>query len=331
MSRAVSLLLTLALPAIVLVLTPVALSAEPPAVFEGKTARQWADQLEKSKVDDIRTRWYATYALGQMGPQAGEVVGVLHTVLDEIPNNEYVRGNAAWALGRIGAKAEPEIPFLTEKMRTTTLLSVRRNTVEALGNLGPAAKPSVGELVKMLGNEDTVTRVNAAVALWQIDHHAKAVPALIELLRSGAAPGPYQAAVALGRLGAEPDHAAAALIDALRQSDADVRRAAARSIGQLGRAAFAALKDKKALDDPDEQVRSLVVEAVGWMGAEGVNPLIKALEDKSPAVRRAAARALGRLGPEAKAAEPALVDVVSDAKEEVRDAAAKALRRIRAE
>jgi HEAT repeat protein len=67
------------------------------------------------------------------------------------------------------------------------------------------------------------------------------------------------------------------------------------------------------------------------MGVEGVNPLIKALEDKSPTVRRAAARALGRLGSDAKAAEPALVDAVSDSKEEVRDAAAKALRRIRAE
>ena len=51
----------------------------------------------------------------------------------------------------------------------------------ALGNFGPAAKAAVSELVKMLGNEDEIVRVNAAVALWKIKGHPKAVPALLEM------------------------------------------------------------------------------------------------------------------------------------------------------
>ena len=137
--------------------------------------------------------------------------------------------------------------------------------------------------------------------------------------------------MALGRLDGPAETVAPALVDALHDADPDVRRAAARSLGQIGRLAFPALKDKKALDDPDAGVRAMVVEAIEWMGPTAVKPLIKALEDESPAVRRSAARALGRLGSDARPAEAALVAAVNDPREEVRDEAAKALRRIRGE
>ena len=114
--------------------------------------------------------------------------------------NEYARSMAAWALGRIGPAAEPEIPFLIETMHSTKLLAVRRSTAEALGNFGPAAKPAVSELLKMLHNDDEITRVNAAVALWKIARHPKAVPALLEMLRHGDSSQAYAAAVALGQM-----------------------------------------------------------------------------------------------------------------------------------
>ena len=65
---------------------------------------------------------------------------------------------------------------------------------------------------------------------------------------------------------------------------------------------------------------------MAWLGADAVPPLVKALADASPVVRRAAVRALGTLGATARPAESALVDMVNDPQEEVRDAAAKALR-----
>ena len=317
-----------------------AATAQLPLASEGKSVEHWTGQLKSA---EFRDQWYAAYVLGTLGPKAAPAVPALHKVIadvnaaNEYSNNEIARSMAAWALGRIGAAAEGEIPFLMETMRSTELLAVRRSTAEALGNFGPAAKPAVAKLLKLLDSDDEITSVNAAVALWKIERHPKALPALLEMLRHGTSASAYFVAVALGRISADADAVAPALIEALHAHPgdagwADVRRAAARSLGELGKAAFPALRKAKALQDPNAEVRRLVIETVSWMGPAGVSPLKAALEDAEPDVRRAAARALGNLGAEARAARAALVTAASDPKsEDVRTAADKALRLIPAE
>ena len=292
-----------------------------------ESAQHWTEQLAAA---DFRDRWYAAYMLGTLGPDAAAAVPTLHKVLEKKAEHEYVRGMAAWALGRIGPAAETEIPLLAETMHSRGHLAVRRASVESLGNFGAAAKPVVPELVKLLTDDDATTRVNTAVALWKIDRHPKAVPALLEMLQSGTSPEPYLAAMALGQMQPEAAAVAPGLIAALHSSDGDVRRAAARSLGKLGKAAFPALGQAKALEDPDPEARRLVIEALGGlMGPEAVNPLHRRLErTRAPPSRRAAARGLGNLGGEARSALPALEAAVSDPDETVRDAGFKARRRI---
>ncbi|MEI8371548.1 MAG: HEAT repeat domain-containing protein [Planctomycetota bacterium] len=319
--------------ALILLLPLSTATAQPPLGPEGKTVQQWADQLNSA---EFRQQWHAAYVLGTLGPKAAMAVPALHAVLVEVNsrneyNNEYVRSMAVWALGRIGSAAESEIPFLIETMRSTKLLSMSRRTAEALGNFGPAAKPAVTELLKMLSKDDEITRVNAAVALWKIESHPKALPALLEMLRHGNASQAYRAAVALGQMEKEADTVAPALIEALHTPDADVRRAAARSLGQLGKAAFPSLKKANALQNPDAEARRMVIEALSWIGRDAVPALTAALQNTSPAVRRAAARALGNLGADAQSARSALETAASDPQEDVRTAAAKALQRIRGE
>jgi HEAT repeat protein len=313
-----------------LLFVPLSAAAAPaPAAPEGKTVPQWAEELNS---DEFRQQWHAAYVLGTLGPQAAPAAPALHAVLDvNSGKNEYARSMAAWALGRIGAAAAAEIPFLTETMRTTKLLAVRRSTAEALGNFGPAAKSAAGDLLKMLDNEDDITRVNAAAALWKIDRDPKAVPALLAMLRQGEPSQTYAAAVALGQMGTDANAIAPALIEALHAPADDLRRAAARSLGQLGKASFPAFQKANVLQDRNAETRRLVVEALSWMGPDAAPALIAALKDDSPAVRRAAARALGNLGAKAQAAREALEKAASDPQEDVRAAAGKALQRIRGE
>jgi HEAT repeat protein len=317
---------------VLLLLLPLAARADSPALPDGapakppaKSVEHWIEQLSS---DDFRDRWYAGYVLGTLGPEAAPAVPTLHKVLEKKSEHEYVRGMAAWALGRIGPAAEAEIPLLGQTMHSVGHLAVRRASAESLGNFGPVAKPIAKDLATLLTNDDAITRVNAAVALWKIDRDAKALPALQKMLHDGPAPEPYLAAVAMGQM--EPDAAtvAPALIEALHSADRDVRRAAARSLGQLGKSAFPALGKAKALQDPDPEARRLVIEALSWMGQAAVAPLTAALKDKSADVRRAAARSLGNLGKDAQSAVPALEIAASDPVEEVRTAALKARNQI---
>jgi HEAT repeat protein len=296
--------------------------------FAAESAQHWTEQLTAA---DFRDRWHAAYMLGTLGADSAAAVPQLHKILEKKSEHEYVRGMAAWALGRVGSAAESEIPLLSETMHSRGHLAVRRASVESLGNFGEAAKSVVPQLVKLLDDDDAATRVNTAIALWKIDRHAKAVPALVEMLKSGDSPEPYLAATALGQMQSAAAAVAPALIDALHSTDGDIRRAAARSLGQLGKAAFPALAQAKALQDPDPEARRLVIESLGGMGADAVSPLIASLKDKEPSIRRAAARALGNLGSDARSALPALEAAVSDPDETVRDAGFKARKRIRGE
>ncbi len=285
--------------------------------WQGKTVQTWTAELAD---EDIRVRWYAAYALGQIGPEAAAAVEPLADVLRDDPH-EYVRDGAAWALGRIGPAAEPAIEALGKTLRSN-LPSIRRNSARALGRLGPAAKSLIPDLAEMLRDRDATVRVNAAAALWQIDRRSEAISALVQMTRGGEGPGAFEAVSVLGRLGLPPETAIPVLAEALRHASADVRRAAARSLGQVGPDAVAAIRPL--LSDPDEEVRRGAVEAMGWIGPATVPEMIAALKNENPSVRRAAARALGRFGPAAREAEEALTGAFDDPDQRVRETAYRA-------
>lgn len=69
----------------------------------------------------------------------------------------------------------------------------------------------------------------------------------------------------------------------------------------------------RALEDEDSDfVRSVAVKALGNIGPDAIPALTKALEDEDSGVRWGAAEALGKMGPEAKAAIPALIKALED-------------------
>ena len=141
--------------------------------------------------------------------------------------------------------------------------------------LVPAAvadkKDDVARLVKELKSKDVKTRIAAADDLGHIGQIKKSYTEL----------------------------AVPALIDALRDTDAGVRKAAANALGKV---------------DPDVKL--------------AVPALTDALKDKAPPVRQAAASALGLIGPDAKDAIPILRETQKDSDRAVSRAANMAIQRI---
>ena len=144
------------------------------------------------------------------------------------------------------------------------------------------------------------------------------------------------------------------LISALSDPDANVRIAAANSLGQLGdpraipalvtasrdanpkvrAAAFDALTSfddprifepmVSALKDPDAEVRERAAQVLGSLqNKQALQPLIAALADSSAGVREAAVRSLGEL--QDPAATSALAGALKDSRPAVRQAAAESL------
>jgi HEAT repeat protein len=122
------------------------------------------------------------------------------------------------------------------------------------------------------------------------------------------------------------------LHEALGDRSAAVRTAAARGLGQVGKAAVTEVPALIGiLADTDETVRCQAAESLGMMECSEEAPvvaLIELLGDASPTVKASAARALGCMKQGAAKAVPALVALLQDRDEAVRDAAAEAVGRI---
>jgi HEAT repeat protein len=81
------------------------------------------------------------------------------------------------------------------------------------------------------------------------------------------------------------------------------------------------------LKGPDPERRRSAAMSLGKAPAiHAVTPLIEALKDQDAKVRKAAARSLGVIGPEAKAAMVPLISALRDSNDEVKAAAAAAVR-----
>lgn len=200
----------------------------------------------------------------------------------------------AQALGRL--PAETVAPGLVARIeRNEESLSVRLRLILALGRMrAPAAVPV---LQTILLTEPALARP-AADALAEIGNQA-AWSALIETLGASAESSQRAAGAALLAAG---QRSVPALVQALAHPNPTVRARAADALGWL-RADSAASALREALSDKNADVRAAAAFALGRLGEHAALGELEMLRenDVSPAVRRAAARAI----PAIRSAEPA--------------------------
>jgi HEAT repeat protein len=147
-------------------------------------------------------------------------------------------------------------------------------------------------------------------------------------LQSSNAQARAQAALALGKLGKDAEIAVPAMVRALKDDDAEVRSSVLYALGQLGPIAKSAAADVALrLKDKSGAVRKFAAQALGELKVTDdgtVNALMDATTDDE--VAPYAINTLGKMGPDAKRAVPALAKCFEKAK--LREHAAWALGKI---
>jgi len=176
--------------------------------------------------------------------------------------------------------------------------AVRKDAVSSLGNLGSDSKQALQPLMKALRDPDCEIRLSAVHAIDEIGACDKRI---IEALR-GAFSDPHalvrrEAFRVVGRQGQRAKDELPSLSDAMANNTGSVRVEAALALWRVAR------------------IKSVVPS------------LVQILDDRNAhsATRARAARALKSIGPDAKDAIPALVNALSFANQDLREAVIEAL------
>lgn len=156
-------------------------------------------------------------------------------------------------------------------------------------------------------NKDDDEEARAAAIIYLGERrYAPAVPRLTELVRQSDPGTRYLAAKALGQIGDEAEAAAPTLLEALRDNDMFLRAGITGALIKIGPPAVPGLTN--ALFDPSSAVKRAACKALGKIGSERAVPALKfSLRDGNEGVRRFAREALERI--DSPAAREALKSV----------------------
>ncbi|MFI4874575.1 MAG: HEAT repeat domain-containing protein [Blastopirellula sp. JB062] len=223
---------------------------------------------------------------------------------------------AYWACliaAEMGPEAASASPNLAEVLKSHKDPDTRMQAAVALGEIGPGAKPAVGQLAASLEGDDSMAvRYASAYALGVIKDPA-AEPALESAAHSNDEFMHMLGEWALARIHPEDEeaveHAVDDLVEGMKSKNANVRAAAARCLTELDAPReLVAPVLLKALSDADPTVVANIRDSIVTLGPKATPRLAKALETEG--LRMHALAILRQLGPDGKAAVPALIETL---------------------
>jgi HEAT repeat protein len=297
--------------------------------------------MAAAKSDDSRARAAALAGLRIITPRTAEVNKALLTALQDADAD--VRSAGVEAIGA-GSMAAELVPSLVAQVQSDKF---REAAIATLGQIGPSAKDAVPALVAVLRSADVPARKASAAALVRIGEPAST--ALVALLRDPDASIRRVAAESLDRIliiggripGPAAQSAIAPLVAALQSADPQFADAAVDILLRIGNDALSELlkapRDKSgrfspriafvlegiapttdglvpalvaALRDKDVDVRMNAIRALARVRERALPELIATLKDPDAETRHLCGASLSMMGPAAKPAGPALVELL---------------------
>jgi predicted Zn finger-like uncharacterized protein len=280
-----------------------------------------------------------------VGKEADGVIDAFTTGLRDF--DPSVRALAAQGLVAMRADARNASAILESALGDSDPM-VRTQAAIALWAIGPPAKASVGRLLEALRDTETKVRIYAAMGLWSVARQQDGIPVLCEILQDRDPLIRQMAVKCLNTIceeaktgqvsfvekekrpvAASITSAVPPLTEALKDSDADVRGLAARTLGTIGQDAKAAVPVLvKSLKNADPRFRvdaAYALMEIGEPTGDAIRALRDALNDRDGTVQVFAAQALFSLERMPDSVVPALIKVMQDRDGTVRARAAFAL------
>jgi HEAT repeat protein len=277
---------------------------------QAKAAIPSLARLLGNKEESESVRSEAALALGWIGPDA------LEALVEALrPGQDVVaRGWAANAIGKMGPMAQPAMPQLVAAPAEEDD-RIWYDAGESLIAIGSAA---VLPLRRAIESDNPRLRGHAGRTLLKLEPgNRPAIRAMIKDLKHSVSAVRGDAVLALEFAGRDAAmETISPLAEALVDEDAFVREVAARNLSDFGPQARTALPSLiKAMGDPASEVRFYAAEALGNVGVGSevvVDALTRGIDDEED-VRIMVVRALGRIGPAAASSVPKLKAILGEA------------------
>jgi len=249
------------------------------------------------------------------------------------------RRDALNALAKCGAGALPALSAMTTALQDESP-EVRATAALALGLLALEPKSVLPKLIDRFDDQAIVRTDDGVGEVWYYAAQAvarygdAAVPSLIELLKQDRPQRRIAASLTICLMGPQAKDVLPALVDALRSSDLDTRRPALMSamlcLGTEAKPAMPLMIEF--LDDQDFHTQYWACRVLGAIGPDArvaVPKLLPLVQTGVGSVRRNAAAALGKIGPDiGPQSRDVLIQALNDSLQPVREEAAIALGRL---
>jgi HEAT repeat protein len=262
-----------------------------------------------------KARYWACLALAEAGPKAKAALPELSKLAES--KEPEMRMQAVITLGEIGPDAKAAVPAIVKALDDKQP-SVRYAAAYAAGKIG--AKDATAKLTKELASEDHFLKMVSSWSLAKINPEDKkqvesTVKLLVESLKDSDKHVRAAAARGLYELHLPPDQTVPVLMGLLADKDPVIRANVVEALASLGEKALP--RAIKALEN--DATQGLAVEVIRRLGpkaAEATPALALELKDPDAAYRREVEFTLAAIGPGAKAAVPALIERLTDEKED---------------